>query len=125
MVCKILKDLANRGECTVVTTIHQPQTKIFNLFDNLILMRKGDIVYQGAANKAIDYFEKLGYPLPEHTNPADHLIDVLAEVSSSFGIDESKGPNDKLAIIPHIGTPLDVEFGGTGKVLSYREWQPW
>jgi ATP-binding cassette, subfamily G (WHITE), member 2 len=30
-----------------VCTIHQPQSKIFHLFDNLILLKAGDIAYQG------------------------------------------------------------------------------
>lgn len=40
-------------------------------------MRKGDIVYHGLANKAIDYFASLGYPCTTMTNPADHILDVL------------------------------------------------
>ncbi|RYH22358.1 ATP-binding cassette domain-containing protein, partial [archaeon] len=40
---KILKQLADIGECTVVCTIHQPMPKIFQLFDNLILMKKGGL----------------------------------------------------------------------------------
>jgi ATP-binding cassette subfamily G (WHITE) protein 2 len=42
-----MKSLCESGQCTVVCTIHQPQTKIFNLMDNLLLMKKGEIVYQG------------------------------------------------------------------------------
>eukprot|EP01035_Chromulina_nebulosa_P019214 gene19214-25065_t len=127
IVCKILKDLSNRGECTVVTTVHQPQTKIFNLFDNLILMRKGDIVYQGSASKAVDYFEKLGYPFPEHTNPADHLIDVISEQEGSFKEieDETKGTSHKRDIVPFDKVYLDNEFGGTSQSFTLREWQPW
>eukprot|EP00595_Chromulina_sp_UTEXLB2642_P001674 CAMPEP_0196765552 /NCGR_PEP_ID=MMETSP1095-20130614/9544_1 /TAXON_ID=96789 ORGANISM="Chromulina nebulosa, Strain UTEXLB2642" /NCGR_SAMPLE_ID=MMETSP1095 /ASSEMBLY_ACC=CAM_ASM_000446 /LENGTH=351 /DNA_ID=CAMNT_0042123797 /DNA_START=17 /DNA_END=1069 /DNA_ORIENTATION=+ len=126
IVCKILKDLSNRGECTVVTTVHQPQTKIFNLFDNLILMRKGDIVYQGSASKAVDYFEKLGYPFPEHTNPADHLIDVISEQDISSKIeDETKGSSRKGDILPFGKVYLDNEFGGTSQSFTLREWQPW
>jgi ATP-binding cassette subfamily G (WHITE) protein 2 len=32
---------------TVVCSIHQPQSKIFNLFDSLILLKSGNIIYQG------------------------------------------------------------------------------
>lgn len=34
-----LKQLAESGECTVVCTIHQPQTKIYQLFDDLMLLK--------------------------------------------------------------------------------------
>lgn len=63
----------------MITTIHQPQSEIFAAFDNLILMRKGSMVYQGNAKRAVSYFEKLGFSLPAQTNPADHLIDILSE----------------------------------------------
>ena len=65
-----------RGECTVVCTIHQPQTKIYNLLDNLLLMKKGSIVYQGSCAKAEAYFAAQGHPCPDRTNPADHLLDL-------------------------------------------------
>jgi ATP-binding cassette, subfamily G (WHITE), member 2 len=55
-----LKDLSERGICTVVCTIHQPQTKIFNLLDNLLLMKKGEIIYQGSCAKAELYFAEAG-----------------------------------------------------------------
>jgi ATP-binding cassette subfamily G (WHITE) protein 2 len=32
---------------TIVCSIHQPQSKIFNLFDSLILLKSGNIIYQG------------------------------------------------------------------------------
>lgn len=38
-LCEKLKELADSGKTTVVCTIHQPQSKIFKLFSNLILLR--------------------------------------------------------------------------------------
>ena len=32
---------------TIVCSIHQPQSKIFNLFDSLILLKSGHVIYQG------------------------------------------------------------------------------
>ena len=45
----------------VICTIHQPQNKIFNLFDNLILMKHGEIIYNGIASKAIEIIIPLKY----------------------------------------------------------------
>ena len=41
----LLRDMANSGR-TVVSVIHQPSTEIFSEFDKLILICKGNIVYQ-------------------------------------------------------------------------------
>ena len=76
-LCKLLRRLSKSRGVTVVCTIHQPQAKIFKLFDNLILMRSGCVVYQGNAKTAVRYFCDRGYPLPEGSSPADHLIDIL------------------------------------------------
>ena len=78
-VCGTLKKLARRGECTVITTIHQPQTKIWEMMDNLLLLVAGEIAYQGLCSKAVDYYASLGYPCPDRSNPADHIMDVIAK----------------------------------------------
>lgn len=101
-VVGILKRLAAKGLCTVVCTIHQPQSRIFSLFDNLILMRRGQIAYQGAANKALAFFENQGFPCPELTNPADHIIQV---VSTRRVVTHLNSPAfiDNVGIIPRNG----------------------
>ena len=38
---------------TIVCSIHQPQSKIFNLFDSLILLKAGNVVYQGPRKLAM------------------------------------------------------------------------
>lgn len=81
-ICRALKHLSMSGECTVVCTIHQPQQKIFELFDNLILMKLGLIVYQGAAHKSLDYFSAIGRPVPPGENPADHILNIITPAAS-------------------------------------------
>ena len=38
-LCTLLRDIAHSGQCTVITTIHQPQSKIFAMFDDLIILK--------------------------------------------------------------------------------------
>ncbi|GAX85216.1 hypothetical protein CEUSTIGMA_g12636.t1 [Chlamydomonas eustigma] len=47
-LCTSLHHLST--SCTIVNTIHQPQAKIFALFDQLILLRSGSMVYMGRAD---------------------------------------------------------------------------
>ena len=114
-VIEILKDIARKGECTVVCTIHQPSSKIFSLFDNLLLMKKGQIMYQGNSSSATDYFASLGHPCPLNFNPADHLIDVLSEGNNaSF---------DSVKVAERFR--ISADYGGTGGHLNLKEIQPW
>ncbi|CAM2701767.1 unnamed protein product [Rotaria socialis] len=62
---------------TIVCSIHQPQAKIFNLFDSLILLKGGGIIYQGPRKQAMEVYRIAGFPCPVTTNPADHLLDVI------------------------------------------------
>ena len=68
-----LKDLTTTGR-TVVSTIHQPSSEILLLFDDLILLNHGKIVYQGEINNLINYFSNIGYKCPEYTNPSDYIF---------------------------------------------------
>jgi ABC-type multidrug transport system ATPase subunit/ABC-type transport system involved in cytochrome c biogenesis permease component len=86
-LCLTLKELAESGSCTVICTIHQPQTKIFNLFDELIILNKGHVLYQGPADKVIEHYAEAGFPCPAYTNPADHILDVVTFVA---GCDEKQ-----------------------------------
>jgi hypothetical protein len=49
------------------------------LFDRLMLLAKGKIVYFNEAKLAVDYFSTLGdkYQCPELNNPAEFFIDML------------------------------------------------
>ena len=40
-LCTTLRELSRAHACTVLCTIHQPQAKIFSLFDTLILLQVG------------------------------------------------------------------------------------
>ncbi|KAI5186982.1 hypothetical protein NEHOM01_1840 [Nematocida homosporus] len=71
-----LKHLANAG-LLVAMTIHQPSSDVFGLFDKIILIRSGGIVYSGPMSECLLYLEALGLPCPKYTNPADHLFRVL------------------------------------------------
>uniref|UniRef100_A0A8C1STU8 ATP-binding cassette, sub-family G (WHITE), member 2c n=1 Tax=Cyprinus carpio TaxID=7962 RepID=A0A8C1STU8_CYPCA len=57
-IMELLQKLSKKGK-TVIFSIHQPRYSIFSQFDHLTLMNKGEIIYAGAANKAITYFEDL------------------------------------------------------------------
>jgi hypothetical protein len=84
VVVNLLKDLANRG-CTVVTTIHQPSSQIFSLFDKLMLMSDGNVVYEGLAKEATAYFADITDPCPNNYNPADYLLELLVERQDEEG----------------------------------------
>lgn len=126
-LCQTLKDLAESGSCTVICTIHQPQTKIFNLFDELIILNKGHIIYQGAATQVISHYAEAGFPCPPYTNPADHILDVVTFVS---GCDEKQILQNQRTLEEfmkkkHKSTDKDLVDEGDMKAIETKDsWKP-
>lgn len=85
---EVLRALAHGGR-TIVTTIHQPSSRLYQQLDKLMLLSKGKTLYFGRAQQAVDYFDVLGYPIPSRVNAADFLLDLASgEVPSK----ERDGP---------------------------------
>lgn len=62
----------------MVTTIHQPSSRVFYLFDKLLLLAEGHCVYFGKASNAIQHLEARGFAPLVPMNPADFLLDVCS-----------------------------------------------
>lgn len=82
-VVETLKKLCANG-CTVITSIHQPRSSIFTLFDDIIILSNGNLVYHGpSGDNALKYFAKKGYLCPSYFNPADFFLDLVSVDSRS------------------------------------------
>jgi ATP-binding cassette, subfamily G (WHITE), eye pigment precursor transporter len=77
---KTLRGLAERNGQGFVMVVHQPRTIIFELMDNLLLLSKGEEVYSGhpsGARRVLESCPIIGRPLPDQTNVADFIIDMI------------------------------------------------
>ncbi|TPX35846.1 hypothetical protein SeLEV6574_g08132 [Synchytrium endobioticum] len=95
-VIKILSDLAKGGR-TIIATIHQPSSEIFHLFDDLILMADGKVMYAGPCDPIVEYFAQRGFPCPKYTNPADYLFMAVLnnqDASESSTLEAASTPTE-------------------------------
>lgn len=76
-VMTALRQLALNGR-TIISTIHQPRSSIFALFDQLCLLSEGRVMYFGPAKDAVTYFSALNFRSPSQFNPADFFLDLLS-----------------------------------------------
>jgi ABC-type multidrug transport system ATPase subunit len=76
-IVRTLKRLAQEGR-TVIASIHAPRSEIWRLFDNVILLARGSVLYSGSSSESLPYFEQYGHVLPSFVNPAEFLIDLAA-----------------------------------------------
>lgn len=73
-----LKKLSVDDNATVLATIHQPSSEIFQQFNNVIVLGKlGLVLYSGPVPKLASHLSTHGYPLPFETNPSDHALFVI------------------------------------------------
>ncbi|XP_060204381.1 ABC transporter G family member 11-like [Lycium barbarum] len=72
-VTQTLRGLSRDGR-TVIASIHQPSSEVFELFDRLYLLSGGKTVYFGQASEAYEFFEQAGFPCPALRNPSDHFL---------------------------------------------------
>lgn len=74
---------------TLISSIHQPSSKVFYRFDKLILLADGCIAYSGPPSKCMSYLASLGYVPPGDYNPADFVMDLVNSDDSLAGDDDS------------------------------------
>lgn len=82
-IMNTIKRLADGGR-TVVTTIHQPSSRLYHMFDKVILLSEGCPLYNGPASSALDYFSSLGFSTSIILNPADLLLDLANGINPAW-----------------------------------------
>lgn len=66
-----------RGGRTVITTIHQPSSRLYRMFDKVLVLSEGCPIYSGHADRVMEYFGSVGYMSGfNFMNPADFLLDL-------------------------------------------------
>jgi len=76
LIVSVLRELARAGR-TVVTTIHQPSSRLYRMFDKVVVLSDGYPIYSGHAGRVMDYLGSIGYvPAFNFMNPADFLLDL-------------------------------------------------
>ena len=71
-----LQQLAHSLDATILISLLQPAPETFDLFDDIILMSEGKIVYHGPRSSALEFFESCGFRCPERKGVADFLQEV-------------------------------------------------
>ena len=77
--------VAREERIIILCSIHQPSTKVYNGFDQIMILSKGREAFVGSVEDATPHFGSIGHPLPPATNPAEHFLDL---VNSDFSTSE-------------------------------------
>ncbi|CAI0420335.1 unnamed protein product, partial [Linum tenue] len=64
---------------TTIISLLQPPPESYELFDDVILLSDGHIVYHGPRENALDFFQHMGFRCPERKNVPDFLQEVISK----------------------------------------------
>ncbi|XP_023526832.1 pleiotropic drug resistance protein 2-like [Cucurbita pepo subsp. pepo] len=78
-ICKSMRQMVHIMDVTMVISLLQPAPETYNLFDDIILLSEGQIVYQGPREKVLEFFEFMGFRCPERKGVADFLQEVTSK----------------------------------------------
>ncbi|KAG0457816.1 hypothetical protein HPP92_022973 [Vanilla planifolia] len=90
-VVRCLQQIVHLGEATILMSLLQPAPEIFELFDDIILLAEGQIVYQGPREHVLEFFENCGFRCPERKSAADFLQEVTSRKDQGqYWVDKTK-----------------------------------
>lgn len=78
-ICKFMRQMVHIMDITTVISLLQPAPETYNLFDDIILLSEGQIVYQGPREKVLDFFKFMGFRCPERKGVPDFLQEVTSK----------------------------------------------
>ncbi|KAM0834135.1 hypothetical protein ACQ4PT_063809 [Festuca glaucescens] len=78
-IVSCLQHLAHISESTILVSLLQPEPETYDLFDDIILMAEGQIVYHGRKDCIMSFFKSCGFKCPERKGGADFLQEVLSK----------------------------------------------
>ncbi|MES1909594.1 MAG: hypothetical protein MHM6MM_002310 [Cercozoa sp. M6MM] len=83
-VMQVLQSIARAGH-TVVCTLHQPSSHVFQTVDDVMILTAGRLAYCGERARLAPFFAEAQLPVPELMNVADH---ALAVVNTDFAVED-------------------------------------
>lgn len=78
-ICMILKELAVKKNKIIILTIHSPSTEVFYLFDQIMLLSKGSVIYYGDVQNMEGYFKEKHLEKRELITFPEFIIEISGE----------------------------------------------
>jgi len=85
------RSVAKTFRKTVVISLLQPSPEVFELFDDVVILNEGHVMYHGARASALGYFESLGFKCPPRRDVADFLLDLGTSKQAQYEVEMARG----------------------------------
>ncbi|KAL3156297.1 hypothetical protein ABBQ32_012567 [Trebouxia sp. C0010 RCD-2024] len=74
-----LRHMAHLQRATICIALLQPAPEVFDLFDDIMVLAEGSMVYHGPRDQVVPFFEQLGFEIPERKGVADFIQEVCSK----------------------------------------------
>ncbi|POM66300.1 Pleiotropic drug resistance protein ABC Superfamily [Phytophthora palmivora] len=81
------RSIAHRYHKTVVIALLQPAPEVVALFDDLMILNAGEVMYHGPMSEVEPYFAGLGFACPQGRDVADYLMDLGTKQQSQYEVE--------------------------------------
>ncbi|KAK3226771.1 hypothetical protein Dsin_006633 [Dipteronia sinensis] len=77
-ICNSMKQMVHVMDVTMIISLLQPAPETYDLFDDIVLISEGQVVYQGPRENVLEFFEYTGFKCPDRKGFADFLQEVTS-----------------------------------------------
>ncbi|CAN6559992.1 unnamed protein product [Malus baccata var. baccata] len=78
-IVKFMRQMVHIMEVSMVISLLQPAPETYDLFDDIMLLSEGQIVYHGPRENVLEFFEYMGFKCPDRKGVADFLQEVTSK----------------------------------------------
>jgi ABC-type multidrug transport system ATPase subunit len=103
-ICTLLQDGNALRNFVKIVSLLQPPPETFSLFDELILLSDGQVIYSGPVQDVVPHFESLGYAIPERMDPADWLQALPTKDGVQYINNETVGKESSVESPKHLSS---------------------
>ena len=103
-VLETLRKLADQGK-TVIAVVHQPSQHTFQLFDDLLLLSEGKLMYFGEISNVRNYMAEIGYEAEAEVGTAEHILNCISSVVGG----DADAEKESIARIEKIAAAADAQ----------------
>ncbi|KAL7685093.1 putative AAA+ ATPase domain, CDR ABC transporter, ABC transporter, G1 [Plasmopara halstedii] len=88
------RSVATNLNKTVVIALLQPSPEVFELFDDVLILNDGEIIYHGPRGQVDSYFASMGFVRPPGRDVADFVLDLGTKQQRQYEPSVSNGQNE-------------------------------
>ncbi|KAK9802906.1 hypothetical protein WJX73_004507 [Symbiochloris irregularis] len=113
-IVRCLRDMCHIGQSTILCALLQPDPETTGLFDDIMFISDGSMVYHGPREEALDFFESQGFGCPKETG----LADFMQEVTSRKDQQQYWRGSEKWQYVPVESLAEAFKASNTGRTLQ-------